>query len=85
MHCTMRAKLRVDSVTKTQHNETIEASAVSSGTPEDNSYAKATPHARLTMTINNPSLIGVVNPGDEFYVDFHKVPDKPADAAPASE
>ncbi|WP_204367562.1 hypothetical protein [Janthinobacterium sp. HH01] len=40
------------------------------GSDEDNSFARWTPSAELTMTINNPDLLGKFKVGDKFYVDF---------------
>lgn len=44
--------------------------AVTNGTPEDNSFATATPSASLTMIITNPELLGKFKPNEKFYVDF---------------
>ena len=40
------------------------------GSDENNSYAKWTPSADLTMAITNPALFGKFTKGQEFYVDF---------------
>ncbi len=74
----MRAKMTVRSVT--HHDETSEAlhlSAVTGKDPsgpdgesEDNTYARYTPSAELTMCITSPTLIGRFKQGDTFYVDF---------------
>ena len=72
----MRAKLKIDSITKFPTCEEIIFSAVcatkfpSDGTDENNSFAKWTPSATLKMMITNPDLIGTFNPGQEFYLDF---------------
>lgn len=79
----MRAKMQVQSVkevkpwpgTNMDPTEELELSAVcghfdSNGDGEDNTYARFTPQARLTMTINNPDLLGKVEPGQKFYLDF---------------
>lgn len=81
----MRAKMQVHSVkevkpwpnTTMDPAEELELSAVcgsfdANGDGEDNTYARFTPMARMTMTITNPALLGKVNPGDKFYVDFTK-------------
>ena len=47
--------------------------AFTTGSPEDNSYAAATPCATLNITIENPALVGKFKPGDTFYVDFTPV------------
>jgi hypothetical protein len=45
-------------------------SAEYSGTPEDNSYSKATPTASLTMAVTVPEVVDTFKPGAYFYVDF---------------
>lgn len=76
----MRAKFRVQSVTGTESYESLSMSAVTGKEPygpegesEDNTFARYTPSASLSMSITNPALIGKVKQGDEFYVDFTKV------------
>lgn len=80
----MRAKLRLSEVK--QHpqpsgevHEDLKFFAVTAspfdaaGNSEDNTYARWTPSAELKMSITNPALIGTMNSGDEFYVDFIRV------------
>lgn len=76
-HRTMRAKMVVDAVTQWPSSENLSFSAVckSSGYPadgsdEDNSFARWTPTASVTMTVTNPALHGKFKSGDKFYVDF---------------
>lgn len=77
----MRAKMKVSGVNKvTDEIEDVSFSAVSKsgaypedGSDENNTFAMFTPSAELTMTIQNPNLIGKFGIGDEFYVDFSKV------------
>ena len=73
----MRAKLRVSNVEPFDGGENLSFSAVckSEGYPEDgsdenNTFARFTPTAELTMTVNNPNLLGKFTEGQEFYVDF---------------
>lgn len=40
------------------------------GSDENNSFARWTPLANLTMCVNNPELFGKFKEGDTFYVDF---------------
>ena len=40
------------------------------GTSEDNTFARWTPQADMTMTINNPNLLGQFEEGQKFYIDF---------------
>ena len=80
---TMRAKLQVghvlqhygtDGTTKTQ--ETVMMHAVSAskypedGSDEDNTYAKFSPGASLSINIANPALFGKFKHGQKFYADF---------------
>jgi len=83
----MRAKLRVSLVDRPvvpegvgQAYEVLNFVAVakSDGYPEDgsdenNTFAKFTPTADLTMVINNPALYGKFEIDQEFYVDFTAV------------
>lgn len=68
----MRAKLQIESVTKTTYNEKLKFHAVYSGdkNSEDNTFSEATPSASLEMDITNKSLHGQFKPGQKFYVDF---------------
>ncbi len=78
----MRAKLRVTEVNRYTHegqtmSESVTMTAVAKdgpypddGSDENNTFAKFTPSASLTITIANPALFGQHNPGDVFYVDF---------------
>ena len=43
------------------------------GSDEDNTYAKFSPAGELTLTIANPALVGKIEPGTSFYLDFTKV------------
>jgi hypothetical protein len=76
----MRAKMRIAQVER--HSETCETlhfSAVckSDGYPEDgsdenNSFARWTPTASLSMSVTNPALIGQFAEGEEYYLDFSR-------------
>ena len=37
---------------------------------EDNTFALFTPGANLEMHITNPVLMGLIKPGQKFYLDF---------------
>lgn len=65
-----RAKVKVDSVTDDGYADTIKCSPVCGGTPEDNSYSKATPSGSIELRISNDQLRGQIKPGAVFYVDF---------------
>lgn len=74
----MRAKMRVSAVIR--HSdlcETLHFNAVckndgypADGSDENNSFARWTPSAELSMSITNPDLIGKFKVGQTFYVDF---------------
>lgn len=75
---TMRAKMRVTSViSHGPANETLNFNAVcpkgpypADGSDEDNTFARWTPSASLSMQVTNPDLVGKFKAGDTFYVDF---------------
>lgn len=84
----MRAKMKVQSVAPFPSpstgvdatSETITLNAVAAGRyPEDgsdenNTFAKFTPQATISITIANPELLGKIKQGDEYYVDFTQAP-----------
>ena len=80
---TMRAKLQVGFVQehfygpdKSKSQETLNMHAVcaksypADGSDEDNTFAKFSPGANLSINIANPDLFGKFKVGDKFYVDF---------------
>jgi len=76
---TMRAKMRVKLVEKHDGFENLYFSAVcksdaypADGSDENNTFAKWTPTADLSMTVNNPALLGKIAVGEEYYLDFIK-------------
>lgn len=76
----MRAKMQVSRVERWNGGDRITCNAIAKSTSypadghdEDNSYAKFTPTGELTLTIANPDLIGKIEPGTKFYLDFTKV------------
>lgn len=83
----MRAKMRCHLVSEQRYSaesektgETLHLGAVSmskypaDGLDEDNTFAKFSPGANLVINVANPALFGAVKFGDEFYVDFLRVP-----------
>lgn len=60
----------------TKNMETLTMHAVaankypSDGSDDDNTYAKWSPGANLSINIANPALWGQFKVGDKFYVDF---------------
>lgn len=82
----MRAKLKVGSVESCGEGEIVRFHAVaknegypSDGSDENNTYAKFSPSADMTINIQNPALVGKHQVGEEFYVDF--TPAKAAEVA----
>jgi hypothetical protein len=80
---TMRAKLQVSNVQeqfygpdKSKSGESLTMHAVcknqydQTGDDEDNTFAKWSPGANLSINIANPALWGQFKHGDKFYVDF---------------
>lgn len=74
----MRAKMQVSRVVRGIGCDTITCNAVcatsypADGSDEDNTYAKFSPSGELTLTIANPVLVGKIEPGTKFYIDFTK-------------
>jgi hypothetical protein len=77
----MRAKMVLNNVAKypkegeaTQETLSFNAVAASQyhadGSDEDNTYAKFSPSASLSITITNPALLGKFTAGEKYYVDF---------------
>lgn len=74
----MRAKFVVTSIESFgPTSERVNFAAVSKSTPypedgsdEDNTFAKFSPAANCSITIQNPALIGSIKPGEKYYVDF---------------
>lgn len=76
----MRAKMQVGKVERfTGGIDKITCHAVcrangypEDGSDEDNTYARFSPQGELTLTIANPALLGKIEPGQKFYLDFTK-------------
>lgn len=84
----MRAKMKVSEVTLGENSDSVKMKAVgrntaypADGGDEDNTFAKYSPTADLSMTIANPALMGKFRPGQMFYVDFQPV-EVPASGTP---
>ncbi len=82
---TMRCKLRLNGVIENKddagvkHSEKLIFNAVSKkegyaedGLDENNTFAKWSPSADFTITVQNPALFGKLAAGEEYYVDFTK-------------
>jgi hypothetical protein len=77
MAAKMRAKFMVSSIKRYGGAEELVMTAVAKsgvypedGSDEDNTYAKWSPSASLTIQIANPALHRQFNPGEKYYVDF---------------
>lgn len=70
----IRAKMRLNSIDNRYNQEVWNFSAVYTGSPEDNTFAAATPAASMCLTVNAPALQGKLKAGDEFYVDLTPAP-----------
>lgn len=76
MSTTIRAKFRCTNRTTTQYGATPEAAWVAfnfeaqydPNIPEDQRFAKATPVGKLTMNVDNPTV--VFEPGKSYYLDI---------------
>lgn len=72
----MRAKFEVIEVKRFKGQDLLAAIAVTSkpfdsaGNNEDNTYAKFSPSGKLELTVANPALVGKIEPGQKFYLDF---------------
>ncbi|MFZ2125682.1 MAG: hypothetical protein WAV01_03585 [Candidatus Saccharimonadales bacterium] len=66
----VRAKMEVDFVQKFTWGEQVSLTCRYSDTPEDNSFAQATPTGNTSITVSNPALVGFFQPGQKFYLDF---------------
>lgn len=81
----MRAKMIVTEVVRTgfqngtefQQQDRVKMVAVAKSTAypadghdEDNTFAKFSPQGELSLTIVNPELVGKIQPGQKFYLDF---------------
>jgi hypothetical protein len=77
MEAILRAKMRVDKVTRSMNekgqvdHEQVKLTAVYGPEGSENAeWSKWTPAADFNITINNPEAFGQLSKGHEFYVDF---------------
>jgi hypothetical protein len=77
----MRAKMKTTSVKSHPTCEFIKLNAVgpsgaypADGADENNTFARFTPQAELSMTIVNPDLLGKFEEGAVYYLDFTRAP-----------
>lgn len=68
----MRAKMQIQKIEQHPTLEILTFTAVSNGSPEDNTYSKYTPSGSLTLRVTNPELLGKFKPSEKYYLDFSK-------------
>ena len=68
----VRAKFRVESVTKDSFGHSFKLVPVSHGSPENEAFYKQTPGGSMTLSTVNPAIADQFIPDAEFYVDFTK-------------
>jgi hypothetical protein len=73
----MRAKMKIHNIiNQSPTSETLQLGAVcaagypADGSDEDNTFAKFTPSASMSIQINNPDLVGKFAVGQVYYLDF---------------
>lgn len=77
---TMRAKMKLMRVERSETCDVLTYSCVpaksypADGLHEDNSFSKFSPSGELKIHVTNPALLGKMQPGETFYVDFTPVP-----------
>jgi hypothetical protein len=64
------AKMKCESVLKTEYGEDVKLKAVYSDSPENKTFSAATPTAELSMSVTNKGAHGAFVPGKEYYVKF---------------
>jgi len=69
----VRGKFTVTKHTKYKQDNSytdIDLAALYSQTPEDNTYASATPTGHIVITVTVPAVVDALPIGKAFYVDF---------------
>ena len=67
---TVRAKFKVEEVTKTTNGHSIKLSPVTGGSTENESFFKYTPWGEIKIGTINPHAVAQFEPGKQVYVDF---------------
>ncbi|AOY88635.1 hypothetical protein BKP64_10895 [Marinobacter salinus] len=68
----VRAKFKVESVTKFDNGNSVKLSPVTSGSEENESFFHYTPFGTIEIGTINENAAADFTPGAEFYVDFTK-------------
>lgn len=75
----IRAKIQISSAFPYEHGggEQIYAHGVYGGSTnaEDNTFSAATPSLMLQMNVTNPDVIGKLEKGKKYYIDFTEAPE----------
>jgi hypothetical protein len=75
----IRAKIQISSSFKTEDgkSEQINAHGVYGGSTnaEDNTFSAATPALNLQMWVSNPDVVGLLQQGKKYYIDFTEAPE----------
>ena len=66
----VKAKFKVESVTRREGNGSVELRAVTGGSKENETFWKYTPAGEIRMGIDNEAAFRQFEPGMEFYVTF---------------
>ena len=69
---TVRGKFTCTSAVKTPYGTDVSFWALYSNSPEDNSYAAATPAGNISMMVNNPAAEEFFKEGQVYFLDFSK-------------
>lgn len=69
---TVRGKFNCTKAVKTSYGTEVGFWALYSNTPEDNSYAAATPAGHIEMLVNNPSAEEFFKEGQIYFLEFSK-------------
>ena len=73
----VRAKFRCNHVTHYEGGAgEVVLLAVTTGSEENKLFWKYTPSGELKMHIDNPTALGVFEPGKEYYLDIQKADSK---------
>ena len=75
---TVRAKFQVSEIASLAWSPTAKRikfqTQYDTSIPEDQRFCKATPSGDMTMIVDNPAALEVLQLGGSFYVDFTPIP-----------
>lgn len=70
------AKMQVQTVLSNGVSETTKLYCKYSDTPEDNSFAKATPSGNMELVIDNPAAQGFLKPMKTYFITITEAPEQ---------